>query len=121
MLNRELRFPFCRFAFFILLGAIFAGCGAVTQSKNGNLQLELQAPDDPNFWMGVSQKKLRITDENGHTQDLSWQPGQGLNVDVRAGDKVEFLGLDNQGKLLVEGEATASEEKSLTIPLHQVL
>lgn len=120
MLNRVVHFSVLGFVVFTLL----TGCGAVTQSKNRDLSLNLEIPqgEDPAlFWFGVTQKTLRVGDGKGDPEIVTWQEGQSQAVDVREGDTVEFLGADDKGRVLVAGEATASGEKTLSIPVRRVL
>lgn len=116
-----------RFIFLTVLVFAFAtlqGCGSVTRGKEEPLQISLQVPagEDPEFfWYGVQTKTLRIVPKDGEAKDLPWDSGSKLEIDLREGDKLEFLGTDHSGLLLVTGNTVVGEEKKITIELRRVL
>lgn len=125
MINREFRFLALRFTVFTALLAALPCCGLVTRGKNQSLSLNLQVPASENpgdFWFGVTQKSLRVSEATARDGVVvPWQEGQAPDVDIREGDRIEFFGIDDGGRVLVTGEVTAAGEKSLTIPLRRVL
>ena len=98
-------------------------CGSMTQSKNDALAVELALPsgeDASLFWFGVTKRALKLSPEKGDPTTLAWESGQNLEMDLHEGDKIEFLGSDDKGRLLVTGDVTVGSEKKATIPLRRV-
>lgn len=129
MFNRAVRFLTHRFAFFLLAGFAFAFlhcCGAATKEEADDglaISLEIPAGVDPSiFWLGVQKKTLRVGgEEEGEAREYAWESGSRWRQDLRAGEKIEFLGSDEAGRLVVAGDAVVTEEKKITIPLRRVL
>lgn len=115
------------FTFFLgcaLLAGTLQCCGSVTQGEGGGLELSLALPsgEDPAlFWYGVSTRSLKVTPDSGDSREFPWQEGGRVEVDLQKGDQLEFSGKDDQGRLLVSGQARVSGEKKDTIPVRRVL
>jgi hypothetical protein len=101
-----------------------AGCGSLTRGEKSGLAVSLEIPagEDPAlFWYGVTQKTLRVSAEGDEPTVLPWEEGRAPEVELREGDKLEFFGNDEQGRLLVTGETTVGGEKKAAIPVRRVL
>ncbi len=100
-------------------------CGSpLTRGETDGLEVSLAAPageDSTMFWYGVRTKALRITPDQGEPREIPWEAGSVAKADLREGDRLEFLGTDEAGRLLVTGEARVGEEKKITIALRRVL
>jgi hypothetical protein len=115
------RFIFCT----LLLGICLAvfGCGAITHSANG-LEISLRLPEEESpdrFWIGVKSRSLRVDSPGEDPRVIPWNVGQEAELDLKKGDKVEFLGQDAEARVLVYGESSVGEEKKITILLSRVL
>ncbi len=99
-------------------------CGRVTRGGNTPLEIELALPqgEDPSlFWLGVQTRVLRWKPQKGEPREMSWEAGAKNQWELEEGDRIEFLGTDSQGRLVVSGEVTVGAEKKATIPLRRVL
>jgi len=127
MLQQQGRIFYWRFTFFVCLvlsSLTFQACGQITQSKSSSLEVSLAIPEgeEPSlFWFGVERKTLRWKPGKGETKEVAWGSGESNQWDINEGDKIEFLGFDSSGRLLIAGELTVGEEKKVTIPLRRVL
>ena len=99
-------------------------CGNITRGSGEpySLQLELPGGEDPTyFWYGVQKRVLRQTHDNEQPVEIAWESGTKKALELREGDKLEFLGSDAEGRVLVSGSAVVGAEKKATIPLRRVL
>jgi hypothetical protein len=110
---------------FITVTGFCLGCGSIGGGKGSTkdrLKIELRIPseEDPEvFWSDVNVKKLQIQGRN--SQEMLWTTGSIIELETDAGDSLSFRGYDDQGTLLVSGQAEVSEEKTVTIPVVKVL
>lgn len=117
------RFSFL--TFFVLASLTLQCCGlGLTQGKTDGMEVFLEIPEgeEPSlFWYGVHKKVLRWKPARGTEQVVTWENGLKADWELREGDKIEFLGTDEAGRLVITGEARVGEEKKATIPLRRVL
>ncbi len=113
------------FTLYALAALTLQCCGSgLTRSENDHLEVSLQLPsgEEPSlFWFGVVKQTLSWKPEKGPVLNSVWSPGVKVDWEPKRGDKLEFIGTDEAGRVLVTGAAEVSEEKKVTIPIRRVL
>ena len=107
----------------LALALHLVACGVVTQSEKPlTISLQLPPESDPElFWYDVSSRTLRVHSEKKGDTEIAWNTGGRVEADLREGDRVYFVGADEQGRVRVEGSADVGPEKKVNIPVHRAL
>jgi hypothetical protein len=107
----------------LLVASLFSACGAKEHAASEALKvsLELPAGEAELFWYGVGEKKLSVSRDGKVLSELTWNQGQSISVDLKAGDQLDFTGYDASGRIVVMGSSTVSAEKKVSIPLRRIL
>lgn len=127
MLQKQGQFLYHRFSFllFMVMATLtLQCCGKLTEQKPDSLDLTLAVPhgeDESLFWIGVEKKVLTWKPINGDIRQALWVPGSKVKWAPAEGDKVEFQGIDGEGRVIIAGEAIVGEKKMATIVLRRVL
>ena len=100
-------------------------CGnGVTRSNADRLLVTLKIPDGESpelFWLGVQAKRVHWDPSKKARRTADWQTGSSIDWDTREGDRIAFEGIDDSGRVVIDGAVEVREEKNVTIPLRRVL
>jgi hypothetical protein len=106
----------------VLLAGLLTGCGKAND-PNDSLRVLVEIPDGERtelFWFGVERKELEVK-SGSETSVYPWSTGEQVDIDLKEGDRLVFRAFDQEGHLLVLGQASVGEAKFVSIPVARVL
>lgn len=98
------------------------GCGK-QDTEADSLRVLVQIPEGERpelFWFGVDRKELEVK-QGEEAKAYPWNTGQAVEINLSEGDSLVFRAFDQEGRLVVTGEAVVSQAKMVSIPLRRVL
>lgn len=107
----------------LLVACAFSACGKAKHGASESLAVSLELPSGEGelFWYGVEERKLNVQREGKQVANFTWNQGQLVKVELKTGDQISFTGFDSNGRVVVMGQASITEEKKVSIPVRRIL